>query len=277
MIGARALRPPMATFLPVLVTGLAAINCGIPLLGVGVVPAITGITNCEVTVTGEADHAGTTPMAKRADALAAAETTWDLLAAISRRPITHPRGHPLYPSSDPADLGVRPLSSLLEVRFFGDVTGHQASLTEFASSLLARDDASTVLELLTGVRGIGGTRAGRFLRDLAVWNDPRDAPDGAMTEPVDDHVDRCVGLLATRTDAGTDAGRWLVDRSGAHGLQPHRVSAGMTYFATRVAGDPYRLERCLTDIALAERLTRNHRQRLTRAAAEDGRDETGME
>jgi len=39
--------------------------------GVGVVESITGITNCEVTVTGEADHAGSTAMYERADALAA--------------------------------------------------------------------------------------------------------------------------------------------------------------------------------------------------------------
>ncbi|WP_049935457.1 M20 family metallo-hydrolase [Haloplanus natans] len=39
---------------------------------VGVVESITGITNCEVTVRGEADHAGSTPMYERADALTAA-------------------------------------------------------------------------------------------------------------------------------------------------------------------------------------------------------------
>ena len=38
---------------------------------VGIVESITGITNCEVTVTGTADHAGATPMFERSDALAA--------------------------------------------------------------------------------------------------------------------------------------------------------------------------------------------------------------
>lgn len=38
----------------------------------GIVTAITGITNCEVKITGETNHAGTTSMGKRADALAAA-------------------------------------------------------------------------------------------------------------------------------------------------------------------------------------------------------------
>jgi N-carbamoyl-L-amino-acid hydrolase len=39
---------------------------------VGVVSTITGITHCEVSVAGEANHAGSTPMGDRTDALAAA-------------------------------------------------------------------------------------------------------------------------------------------------------------------------------------------------------------
>lgn len=38
----------------------------------GVVTTITGISHCEVTITGEANHAGSTPMGKRTDAVAAA-------------------------------------------------------------------------------------------------------------------------------------------------------------------------------------------------------------
>jgi len=39
---------------------------------VGIVESIAGIANCEVTITGEADHAGSTPMFQRQDALTAA-------------------------------------------------------------------------------------------------------------------------------------------------------------------------------------------------------------
>jgi len=39
---------------------------------VGIVTAITGILNCEIEIVGEANHAGTTPMGERTDALAAA-------------------------------------------------------------------------------------------------------------------------------------------------------------------------------------------------------------
>jgi N-carbamoyl-L-amino-acid hydrolase len=45
----------------------------------GVVTEVTGITHCEVTVEGEANHAGTTPMAARTDALAAAS---DVVLAV---------------------------------------------------------------------------------------------------------------------------------------------------------------------------------------------------
>lgn len=57
---------------------------GIPL---GVVSSIVGILHSRVTVTGRQDHAGTTPMGRRADALAgAARMITALEAAASRRP-----------------------------------------------------------------------------------------------------------------------------------------------------------------------------------------------
>lgn len=48
---------------------------------VGIVTAIAGITRVEIIVTGRADHAGTTPMTARADALVAAA---DLVTGIER-------------------------------------------------------------------------------------------------------------------------------------------------------------------------------------------------
>ena len=45
----------------------------------GVVTDVTGITHCEATVEGDANHAGTTPMAARTDALAAAS---DVVLAV---------------------------------------------------------------------------------------------------------------------------------------------------------------------------------------------------
>jgi len=49
--------------------------------GVGVVTDITGITHCEVGITGEANHAGSTPMDDRTDALAAAS---EFVLAVER-------------------------------------------------------------------------------------------------------------------------------------------------------------------------------------------------
>lgn len=56
-------------------------------LDVGIVTAISGITRIEILVAGRADHAGTTPMGARADALVAAATlvlaVRDLAAALA--------------------------------------------------------------------------------------------------------------------------------------------------------------------------------------------------
>lgn len=53
-------------------------------VSVGVVTAITGSSTCRVTVRGEANHAGTTPMDERTDALAAAsEFVLDIESAAS--------------------------------------------------------------------------------------------------------------------------------------------------------------------------------------------------
>ncbi|XVH33087.1 Zn-dependent hydrolase (plasmid) [Haloferacaceae archaeon DSL9] len=62
---------------------------------VGVVSAITGLTRCAVTITGEANHAGTTSMAARTDAMAAAsefvltveEAARELIAAGVSEPV----------------------------------------------------------------------------------------------------------------------------------------------------------------------------------------------
>ena len=48
---------------------------------VGIVTTVTGITHCDVTIAGETDHAGTTPMGTRTDALAAAS---ELIADVER-------------------------------------------------------------------------------------------------------------------------------------------------------------------------------------------------
>lgn len=206
-----------------------------------------------------------------AGAVDAAETTWELLAGLRGGTTTSPRAHPLYPSTDPEEIGVRPRPSLVEMRYVGDVAGHQSSLTAFASSLLARDDLSTVLDILTGVRGVGSARAGWFLRDLAVWEDPGGPAGDHAPEPVDGHVRRAVTMMAggSREGRGVDVGAWLRDRCGTGEARPHRVSAGISYFGERIAGDPFTLEGCLGDLERAKRLADRHRERLARAGRVD--------
>lgn len=58
---------------------------------VGVVDAVAGITNVTVEVRGEADHAGSTPMTDRADALVAAAEFVEAVEAVARDvAATHP-------------------------------------------------------------------------------------------------------------------------------------------------------------------------------------------
>jgi beta-ureidopropionase / N-carbamoyl-L-amino-acid hydrolase len=58
---------------------------------IGIVTAIVGIRRYEVTVEGRADHAGTTPMSLRRDALVGAA---DLIRAVDQRARSHPAESP---------------------------------------------------------------------------------------------------------------------------------------------------------------------------------------
>jgi N-carbamoyl-L-amino-acid hydrolase len=62
-------------------------------LDVGVVTAITGITRIEIVVQGRADHAGTTPMHARADALVAASDLVLAVRALARERAARNLGH----------------------------------------------------------------------------------------------------------------------------------------------------------------------------------------
>jgi len=67
---AAAARKDIAAFLELHIEQGPVLESGA--LDIGVVTAIAGITRIEIVVEGRADHAGTTPMGRRADALAAA-------------------------------------------------------------------------------------------------------------------------------------------------------------------------------------------------------------
>jgi N-carbamoyl-L-amino-acid hydrolase len=60
---------------------------------IGIVTAISGITRIEITVEGRADHAGTTPMTLRQDALAGAAAVVTVIAKDARRRAAAGHGH----------------------------------------------------------------------------------------------------------------------------------------------------------------------------------------
>ncbi|MET0746346.1 MAG: Zn-dependent hydrolase, partial [Microvirga sp.] len=62
-------------------------------LDVGIVTAIAGITRWEIVVEGRADHAGTTPMDRRADALVAASELVLTIRALAHRRFARETGH----------------------------------------------------------------------------------------------------------------------------------------------------------------------------------------
>jgi N-carbamoyl-L-amino-acid hydrolase len=62
-------------------------------LDIGIVTAISGITRIEITVEGRADHAGTTPMTLRQDALAGAAAVVTVIAKDARRRAAAGHGH----------------------------------------------------------------------------------------------------------------------------------------------------------------------------------------
>ncbi|KAB0676415.1 Zn-dependent hydrolase [Aureimonas leprariae] len=62
-------------------------------IDIGVVSAIAGITRIEVIVEGRADHAGTTPMGRRRDALVAASDFVTRLDALARQRAVDGEGH----------------------------------------------------------------------------------------------------------------------------------------------------------------------------------------
>jgi N-carbamoyl-L-amino-acid hydrolase len=76
---AEAKRSDIAAFLELHIEQGPVLEAG--RLDVGIVTAIAGITRVEIVVAGRADHAGTTPMTARADALVAAA---ELVIAIER-------------------------------------------------------------------------------------------------------------------------------------------------------------------------------------------------
>lgn len=154
---------------------------------VGIVEAIAGLTRVQVTYFGQADHAGTTPMAMRRDASQAAITLAALIPAIARR---HGSENTLW---NVGDLSVRPGS-------YNVVPGEARVLIEY------RDTDRAVLDKLTTATRLEAQAFGTA-RGLSV-----DVVHAGTTSPAT--LDS--SLTATLEQAAHEVGaRYLFMRSGA--------------------------------------------------------------
>ncbi|AMM86216.1 Zn-dependent hydrolase [Martelella sp. AD-3] len=119
-------------------------------LDIGVVTAIAGITRVEIIVEGRADHAGTTPMNRRADALAAAahavlavETLSSALAATPGHFAATTGEFEMWPNA--ANVVPSRVRMLLDIR-----SEHRDDLGDFLTSLeavlegIARDNGVSI-------------------------------------------------------------------------------------------------------------------------------------
>ena len=98
-------------------------------LDVGVVTAISGITRLEVEVVGRADHAGTTPMNRRQDALARAA---DLVHGVERLARIVGRGEGHFVATV-GEFRIEPNAANVvpsRVRMLVDIRGERRALTE---------------------------------------------------------------------------------------------------------------------------------------------------
>ncbi len=163
-------------------------RAGIP---VGIADSVSGVTNLQVTLTGTANHSGTTPMALRADAFAglaeAAAAIPELIAASgtdqSRITIGKVELQPNYPHTIPGRA-------------------------EF--SLLIRDtDASIMQALESGFRKILNAAARHHGLGLSVRETSRLAPvalDAGIAELLTEEAGRLgLGALTMPSGAGHDA------------------------------------------------------------------------
>ena len=119
-------------------------------LDIGVVTAIAGITRVEIIVEGRADHAGTTPMNRRADALAAAAHAVLAVETLARA-LAATRGHfaatagefEMWPNA--ANVVPSRVRMLLDIR-----SEHRDDLGDFLTSLeavlegIARDNGVSI-------------------------------------------------------------------------------------------------------------------------------------
>ncbi len=169
-------------------TILESENCDI-----GIVTAIAGIARIEITVMGQADHAGTTPMGSRRDALAAASR---LVLAVEELASAQAKG-PRYFAATVGEFAMLPNAANVvpsHVRMLVDIRSEQRDdLEAFAASL---DELSVELSKDRNV-----TIESRRISDAPAV--PMDEGIGAMFAEATDNLGASHRYLAS--GAGHDA------------------------------------------------------------------------
>ena len=169
---------------------------------VGVVNAITGLTDGLVTFSGEADHAGSTPMDERRDALAAAaafigavEDTATAVAATQPTAVAtvgkmtvSPNARNIVPGEVVLELDVRDIDGATMDRIMSDLRNHCERVGEERS-------VETAFER---PRNDPPSHISDRLRDLVA---DMNAPDGIDVETMHSAAMHDTALVADRTDA----------------------------------------------------------------------------
>jgi len=149
---------------------------------------------------------------------------------------------------------------------------------------LESGDIRNAWERLQKIRGAGPKIASLFLRDVAVWHNLHENLKQSKEErwrlqPVDIWIQRIVEFrnpemkdkrYENKAKRNENLAKWIVENCE----KPEHCNQGMWYFASRIVGSEFLLDRSLQDMVEFEKTIRGHIAQLeatSNAATEFGR------
>lgn len=121
------------------------------------------------------------------------------------------------------------------------------------------DKIKAAHDRLKRIRGVGNKIASLFLRDVAVNYNLTPVKDRWLLQPVDIWVRRIVQSLNESKEMDNKGiAEWIVVRCKECNINPEQCNQGMWYFAARIAGSDFELERSLQDMRYARILLEDH-------------------
>lgn len=124
---------------------------------------------------------------------------------------------------------------------------------------LNKDRIKAAHDRLKRIRGVGNKIASLFLRDVAANYNLTPVKDRWLLQPVDVWVRRIVQSLSeSREMDNKGIAEWIVDRCKECDINPEQCNQGMWYFAARIAGSDFKLEKSLQDMHYARTLLEDH-------------------